>query len=94
MRVRGLANCDPPSIAQTRARDDQTHVRRTNSPGQSAVLVRSRARMSKHDTSVVVTVRMSNKPGSVGLGHKEPERRVGRPSRREEIRCRHGFVFL
>jgi hypothetical protein len=77
MRVRGLAGRDLPAIAEARARDAQMHARRTNSLGPSAVLVRGRARMSEQETSVVVTVRMSNKLGNVGRGNKESERRAG-----------------
>ena len=49
MRVRGLAYRESPRVAQARARDAQTHARRTNSRGLSAVPVRSRARMCKDD---------------------------------------------
>jgi hypothetical protein len=77
MRVRDLTRRESPAIAQARARDAQTHARRTISPGPSAGPVRSRARMSEHETSVVVRTRMSNKLGSVGWGSKESDLLVG-----------------
>jgi hypothetical protein len=67
----------PPSlvVTQVHARNGQTRARRMISLGLSAGPVRSRARMSEHETSVVVRTWMSNKPGSVGRGNKKSDRR-------------------
>lgn len=68
-------------VTQSHAPDDQTRARRTNSLGPSAGLVRSRARMSELETSVVVRTWMLNKPGCVGQGIEKSDRRGWRLSR-------------
>jgi hypothetical protein len=48
------------TLAQAHARDGQTRARRMISLGPSAGRVRSRVRMSEHETPVVVRTWMSN----------------------------------